>query len=55
LAASVQDRYDAGTLSPQALLPLPVLGIPHWCSDNAEAVFYDDRQVFRDLPSYSSP
>jgi Protein of unknown function (DUF3025) len=27
--------------------PLPVLGIPGWCADNAERVFYEDTNVFR--------
>ena len=27
--------------------PLPVLGIPGWCADNAERVFYEDTHVFR--------
>lgn len=29
------------------LAPLPVLGIPGWCADNAEASYYDDAQQFR--------
>jgi len=27
--------------------PLPVMGIPGWCDENAEAAFYDDVTVFR--------
>ena len=27
--------------------PLPVLGIPGWCADNAEQAYYEDKNVFR--------
>lgn len=27
--------------------PLPVLGVPGWCAENAHEAFYDDRFVFR--------
>ena len=27
--------------------PLPVLGIPGWCADNAERAYYEDTNVFR--------
>jgi hypothetical protein len=30
-----------------ALHPLPVLGIPGWCTANRDAAFYDDVSVFR--------
>jgi hypothetical protein len=30
-----------------ALHPLPVLGVPGWCSANADPAFYDDVAVFR--------
>lgn len=29
------------------LAPLPVLGVPGWCSDNANAGYYDDTGYFR--------
>lgn len=29
------------------LAPLPVLGMPGWCADNAQASYYDDVQQFR--------
>jgi hypothetical protein len=51
LAASIQGTFDAGKLNPQALLPLPVLGIPQWWADNTDAEFYDNAQVFRPLPT----
>jgi hypothetical protein len=36
-------------LAPRLLLPLPVLGIPGWCSANDTPSFYDDPAVFRPL------
>jgi Protein of unknown function (DUF3025) len=51
LAASIQSAFDAGTLNPQALLPLPVLGIPKWWAGNVDAAFYDNARVFRPLPA----
>jgi hypothetical protein len=46
------DRALAPTLGAAALRdhpfsPLPVLGIPGWCDDNADPAFYDDAGVFR--------
>lgn len=29
------------------LAPLPVLGIPGWCADNEQSVYYEDRDHFR--------
>jgi hypothetical protein len=51
LAASILQRFDAGQLTPQALLPLPVLGIPTWWAGNSDTAFYDNAQVFRPLPA----
>lgn len=34
-------------LSPRLLRPLPVMGIPGWCSENADPMFYFDLSVFR--------
>jgi hypothetical protein len=31
----------------QELAPLPLLGIPGWCSDNRQEKYYDDRDQFR--------
>lgn len=45
--ARVADTLD-GTLTPRALLPLPVLGIPGW-AHNHDAGYYDDEAVFRPL------
>jgi len=39
---------DPQTLqSTQELAPLPVLGVPGWCSDNEQAGYYDDAGHFR--------
>ena len=42
----VQDLQPA-KLATKPYEPLPVLGIPGWCADNAERVFYEDTNVFR--------
>lgn len=34
-------------LSPERLMPLPVLGIPGWCAQNDDPSFYSDATVFR--------
>lgn len=47
LAISLQAASDAQTLTPQAFLPLPVLGIPQWSTANACADFYSNPAVFR--------
>ncbi len=46
------DAWLARELTPQWLgtkpfTPLPVLGVPGWCAENENPVFYDDKQVFR--------
>jgi hypothetical protein len=38
---------SAERLASKPLTPLPVLGIPGWCSANTEPGFYADTQVFR--------
>ncbi len=42
-------------LTPAALPPLPVLGIPGWWPSNASPAFYADKQVFRPKRLASSP
>jgi hypothetical protein len=54
-AATLDDTALAQSLSPQRLaqkpfVPLPVLGVPGWCADNAAAHYYDDPKVFRPRP-----
>lgn len=53
-AAGIVQAWDAGSrgagaLEPaaRALPPLPLLGIPGWCSDNDDPAFYRDPLVFR--------
>jgi hypothetical protein len=41
---------DADYLAQKPFVPLPVLGVPGWCADNAAADFYDDPKVFRPGP-----
>jgi len=43
LASNLQPNY----LATKPFLPLPVLGIPGWWSENEDASFYADTQVFR--------
>lgn len=38
---------DTAALRDRAFSPLPVLGIPGWCDENADPAFYDDAGVFR--------
>jgi hypothetical protein len=45
--AQVAHRLNADWLSTKPLTPLPIMGVPGWHADNANAAFYDDVQVFR--------
>lgn len=52
------DAWLAGDLTAEKLSgkpfsPLPILGVPTWCADNADPVFYEDVSVFR--PSRARP
>jgi hypothetical protein len=52
LVDEVEDSVLAASLNTEQLsskpfLPLPVLGVPGWCSANESVTFYDDREVFR--------
>lgn len=42
------------TLTPRALLPLPVLGVPGW-ADNGDPSYYEDVAVFRPMRSRRAP
>ena len=42
-------------LSQKPFTPLPVMGTPNWCDDNAHPSFYDDPQVFRPLRLGQNP
>ncbi len=45
--ADVAAQLHAAQLARKPFTPLPVLGVPGWWADNADAAFYDDPQVFR--------
>ena len=45
LAACIDD--DSRFASTHELAPVPVLGVPGWCEDNARAGYYDDVAYFR--------
>ncbi|QEZ45604.1 DUF3025 domain-containing protein [Cupriavidus oxalaticus] len=48
VALSLQDAAAAGALrGGRCFAPLPVMGIPGWCDDNASPDFYADTTVFR--------
>jgi hypothetical protein len=49
LANSLHVASQQGRIHPQALLPLPVLGVPNWWADNQAPQFYADERVFRPL------
>jgi hypothetical protein len=40
-------REIAALTAPQALSPLPLLGVPGWWRDNEDESFYDDKSYFR--------
>jgi hypothetical protein len=40
-------RHIAALTVPQALSPLPLLGVPGWWRDNEDESFYDDERYFR--------
>lgn len=55
---SAWDAWSASQLSAEALgqkpfTPLPVLGVPGWCAENAAPAYYADASVFR--PKWERP
>jgi len=46
LAASLREARDT-LRGGRSFAPLPVMGIPGWCEDNADPAFYADHSVFR--------
>jgi hypothetical protein len=44
---AIAAQLSAAHLGSKPFLPLPVLGVPGWCEDNARADFYADTAVFR--------
>jgi len=47
LDAWLAQELSAARLAAKPFTPLPVLGVPGWCSDNEVPGFYDDPGVFR--------
>lgn len=41
-------QLHADWLQSKPYKPLPVMGLPGWCADNENPVFYEDKSVFRD-------
>lgn len=46
----LESQLVAERLAAKPFLPLPVLGVPGWCPENAAFSFYDDPLVFRPPP-----
>ena len=40
-------KQEAEVERPSRLWPLPIMGVPGWCTDNQEKTFYQDPRVFR--------
>ena len=53
--AWLAERLDASFMATKPFQPLPVLGIPGWCEDNADPSYYEDAQVFRPQSSRAKP
>jgi Protein of unknown function (DUF3025) len=47
LDAQLAIKLSADYLASKPFAPLPVLGVPNWCSDNENLNFYNDETVFR--------
>jgi hypothetical protein len=47
LDAWLAPQLTPGRLAAKPFTPLPVLGVPGWCAENANFSFYDDSLVFR--------
>ena len=45
--AALAAALDPTHLTTKPFVPLPVLGVPGWCAQNAAPAFYADAQVFR--------
>lgn len=44
---STDQPHRLAALTTRSFSPLPVLGVPYFCTDNADPAFYDDAFVFR--------
>lgn len=47
VARYMDELLSQSDVTPQKLSPLPILGVPHFWSENANLNFYNDNQVFR--------
>ena len=47
LSKYMNDLLAQSGVTPRQLAPLPILGVPHFWSDNSEISFYEDAFVFR--------
>ena len=47
LSQRLDELLQDETVTPRALSPLPILGVPHFWPDNADPEFYNDTFVFR--------
>ncbi len=47
LAIYMNKLLSQDNVTPRQLAPLPILGVPHFWSENADPSFYDDSYVFR--------
>ncbi len=47
LDAWLADDVKGNLQTPKDLQPLPLMGIPGWCADNADSDFYNNTTVFR--------
>lgn len=45
--AAIAAQLDPAHLAGKPFTPLPLLGVPGWCLENANFCFYDDSDVFR--------
>lgn len=54
LDANLAQDLQPVRLATKPFVPLPVLGIPGWCPENAIPAFYDDSAVFRPVRAVAS-
>lgn len=47
LDQALANDLDAAHLASKPFAPLPLMGVPGWCSENKDPLFYEDRSVFR--------
>ncbi|MGP5372891.1 DUF3025 domain-containing protein [Psychrobacter alimentarius] len=47
LAQQMDELLSQDEVTPRHLSPLPILGVPYFCSENKHTHFYDDPYVFR--------